>query len=139
MIELDLNKCFYSARTRSGVNNKGDWQLIAVKEDSGHKELVIWVHNRPVDIPDGGMFRIKKILAVKYAARKDNRGQWKDDVSVQADIEPAGLTSGDDGFKDIEGVDDNPFASGGDDPFANTGNMFDGDDPFAASDEQLPF
>lgn len=88
MIELKTGEVYTAARARSGESGKGPWQFAAVKEEGkGRKEILIWVENKPVNLAEGGNFRIKKIHSVKFASRKDNAGNWRDEVNVSADIE----------------------------------------------------
>jgi hypothetical protein len=93
MIELKTGEVYTAARTRSGESAKGAWQFAAVKEvgkngKDGRKEILVWVSNKPVNISDGGKFRIASIHSVKFASKKDNAGVWHDEVNIEADITP---------------------------------------------------
>lgn len=97
MIELKSGEVYTVARTRQGESAKGPWQFVAVKElikkqdgslAEGRKEVTVWVDNKPQPISEGGKFRLGIISSVKFASRKDNTGTWRDELNVNASIEP---------------------------------------------------
>ena len=135
MIKIDLMAEYKAERVRSGNSSRGPWELIVVRENGrAKKEITIWANNRPSGVTEGSMFRITKITSLKYGARRDGNNNWRDDVSIEADVEPASFTDPN-GFGDM---DDCPFTMS-DDPFANT-DFDSAADPFASCDEdsQLP-
>lgn len=134
MLKLELNTGYTAMRVRNGESSRGHWELIVVKEEGkGKKEITIWATNSPSGVTEGNMFRIKSVSMVKYGARKDGNGNWRDDVSLEAEVEPMGYTDG----VVFEDLDDTPFSMGSD-PFADAANAYGGGDPFAESDDKLP-
>lgn len=138
MLKLDLNTGYTALRVRSGESSRGAWELIVVREDGkAKKEITIWATNGPSGVVEGQLFRIKNISSIKYGARKDNYGNWRDDVSIEAEVEPMAYTDGD-VFEDLGDIGDCPFTMG-DDPFASSGDAYGaGEDPFADMDDRLP-
>lgn len=137
MLKLELNTGYTAMRVRSGESSRGPWELIVVKEEGkGKKEITIWTTNSPSGVIEGNMFRIKNVSLIKYGARKDNYGNWKDDVSIEAEVEPIGYAGGD-VFEDIGDISDCPFTI--EDPFTNSESVYGGGiDPFADADDKLP-
>lgn len=137
MLKLELNTGYTAMRVRSGESSRGHWELIVVKEDGkGKKEITIWATNSPTGVTEGNMFRIKNVSMVKYGARKDGNGNWRDDVSLEAEVEPMGYTDG----VVFEDLDDMPFTMGSNDPFADAASAYGGgSDPFADMDDKLPY
>lgn len=134
MLKLELNKGYTAMRVRNGESSRGVWELIVVKEEGkGKKELTIWTTNSPSGVTEGNMFSIKNISSIKYGARRDNNGNWRDDVSLEAEVEPLSYTDN----VVFEDLSDMPFDMGAD-PFAASANSYGGGDPFAEMDEQLP-
>ncbi len=89
MVEIKTGEVYAAARVRSGSNANGSWQFVTVKEDGkGRKEILIWVGNHPQPIEEGGKFRLTGLGSVKFASRKDNTGQWRDECNVSGTIEP---------------------------------------------------
>lgn len=139
MITINLEDEYTAEKIRSGESSRGAWQLIIVKDEKNARRCVsIWANNKPVNLQERGKFRITKITNVKYGARLNaNTNRWMEEVSLDADIEPTGFTNADNGFDDIEGIEDCPFTVG-DDPFSSAGDAFGGgEDPFAVI-EELP-
>lgn len=135
MIKLDLTSGFKAALVRSGVSSRGNWELIVVKEEGrGKRQITIWPTNAPSGVVEGNLFRIKNIPVVKYGARKDQNGNWRDDVSIEAEVESMSYTDNGSAFDDL---DDCPFAMG-EDPFANASAYGGGSDPFADLEDKLP-
>jgi hypothetical protein len=134
MLKLELNTGYTAMRVRNGESSRGPWELIVVKEEGkGKKEITIWTTNSPSGVTEGNMFTIKNISMVKYGARKDGNGNWRDDVSLEAEVEPMGYTDG----VVFEDLDDMPFSMGSD-PFADAASEYGSVDPFAESDNKLP-
>jgi hypothetical protein len=99
MIEIKVGEVYTAKRARSGESTRGAWQFVAVKEvdkngKEGRKEITVWVENKPVSIDEGDTFRITKIHSLKFASRKDNAGNWYDEVNCSADIEPVMSAAG---------------------------------------------
>ena len=97
MIELKTGDVYTASRARQGESAKGPWQFVAVKEiitrkdgstSEGRKDVTIWLDNKPQNIAEGGKFRLGIISAVKFASRKDNAGNWRDELTVNASVEP---------------------------------------------------
>ena len=111
MLELKVGEIYKAERVRSGDSSRGSWELIGMKETGkGKKEITIWVTNVGSGVTEGGEFRIKSIESTKYAARKDNNGNWKDDVSIGATVEPVGFSENPYDFSDMPfDMGDNPF------------------------------
>lgn len=133
MLKLDTQSGFKAERCRSGDSSKGSWELIVVRESGrAKKEITVWVNNRPSGITEGDMFRITNITSVKFGARRDQNNNWRDDVSIEADVESMSYTNVGVEFEDL------PFSMDGD-PFANSSSGFGGGDPFAEmDDDKLP-
>jgi len=71
---------------------KGDsWEYVRVKGSGGdRKTITIWADNAPTGIEEGDAFRVTQINGVRYASRKDAKGEWRDEFHVNADIERVG-------------------------------------------------
>lgn len=112
-VNLEAGKIYKASLVRSGVSQRGDWEMVKVVE--GRKEITIWPDNKPTGVTEGGEFEIETISSVKYGARKRQNGTWQDDVSITATIKPASTNSYDfdaDSFDDGElpwKMDDNPY------------------------------
>ena len=113
-VNLEVGKIYTANMVRSGVSQRGDWEMVKVVE--GRKEITIWPDNKPTGLTDGQEFEIEKITSVKYGARKRQNGNWMDDVSCTAIIKPASTNSFDfdvDNFDNGElpwKMDDNPYS-----------------------------
>ena len=69
---------------RSGTGDKGNWQLVAVKDEKGKKQITIWLIEE-IQIAEGDMFLLERIEDVEYKAKKYN-DQWKDQVNIRGVI-----------------------------------------------------
>lgn len=85
MNRIEAGKVFTAARTRTGTNSNGkNWELIVTQDERGNNDIAIFVANMPSNVKEGGNFRIDKILSVSYGNRKDNDGNWRANISVNA-------------------------------------------------------
>lgn len=84
-IELKAGETYSAVRTRSGDS----YELVVVQEEGkGRKQITIWPTNTPSGVSEGGSFRVENIESVKFTSRKDPRGNWRDEVNVNARITP---------------------------------------------------
>lgn len=84
-IELKTGETYSAVRARSGDN----YELVVVQEEGkGRKQITIWPTNSPSGVTEGGSFRVDAIQSVKFTSRKDPRGNWRDEVNVNARITP---------------------------------------------------
>ena len=113
-VNLEVGKIYKAAMVRSGVSQRGDWEMVKVVE--GRKEITIWPDNKPTGLSDGDEFEITNISSVKYGARKRQNGNWQDDVSCTASLKAASTSSysfDENTFDDGElpwKMDDNPYS-----------------------------
>lgn len=114
MLELKTGEVYTALRARTGSSARGNWELIVAREEGkAKKEITIWVTNVGSGVTEGGQFRIKSIESVKYSARKDNNGAWRDDVSIGATVEAVGFDQSPFDFEDLPfDMGDNPFDEG---------------------------
>ena len=88
MIKIEAGQNDYANRVRSGESGKGGWELISVSDKGGKQRVTVFVANRPSGVREGGMFRVEKITNMKFGFKKDSYGQWKPDVSIEAEVSP---------------------------------------------------
>jgi len=71
---------------------QGDtWELIKVKGIGKDRKLVtLWPTNAPTGIKEGDTFRVTNIASFKVASKKDNRGEWRDEISLNVAVEKVG-------------------------------------------------
>lgn len=91
MIFIERGKAYLAHRVRSGVSEKGPWELITVKgQGYDRREIALYVMNNPSHIEEGDPFRVTDILSVRVNAEKDESGNWtKTKVSAMVYVETA--------------------------------------------------
>jgi len=129
MVKLEKGGQYRAELVRSGVSQRGDWELIRVS-DGKKKSITVWPDNKPSGVVEGGDFVIEEITTVKLGARKDSQGRWFDDVSIEGIVRPAKSVSMDYDTNLPFTIDDSPFDD--DNPFAPGGSLY------VPEDEQLP-
>lgn len=77
---------YTASKRRFGKSDKGDWEMLTVTDEKGHNAIAVFVSNRPSKVEEGGSFRIEEISAVSVKTRKDDKGAWWTDVSVNAQV-----------------------------------------------------
>lgn len=94
MIDIKPGSVYTAHHVASGNSDKGQWELIAIREESkgkSKKSITIWPATIPSGVATGGSFVVDRITRVKYSAKKSRDGQWYDDVSVYCDIHHAAV------------------------------------------------
>ena len=86
MNKLEIGNVYTAVRQRTGTSANGDWELLATQDDRGNNDIAVFVANRPSNVQEGGKFRIEKILAVSYGNKKDNSGNWRASISINAEV-----------------------------------------------------
>lgn len=75
-------------KVKSGGNGGRSWEFIKVKGiGKDRKTVTLWPTDAPSGIKEGDSFRVTKILSVKYASKQDQRGEWRDEVSLNVAVE----------------------------------------------------
>ena len=75
-------------KVSSGGNGGRSWELIKIKGiGKDRKTVTLWPTDAPSGIKEGDTFRVTKILSVKYASKQDQRGEWRDEVSLNVAVE----------------------------------------------------
>lgn len=71
---------------------QGDtWELIKVKGiGKDRKTVTLWPTNAPTGIKEGDTFRVTSIESFKVASKKDPRGEWRDEISLNVAVEKVG-------------------------------------------------
>jgi hypothetical protein len=71
---------------------QGDtWELIKVKGiGKDRKTVTLWPTNAPTGIKEGDTFRVTAIESFKVASKKDPRGEWRDEISLNVAVEKVG-------------------------------------------------
>lgn len=96
-VEVKMGGVYEASIVKSGTSSQGAWKMIAIKEEGrGWKEITIWV-DPTTPVEEGGSFRVDKITTVRFTARKDSRGEWRDACSVNAIISPSAPVNSDNG------------------------------------------
>ena len=112
-VSVEQGKIYTANMVRSGTSQRGDWEMVKVKEKN--REITIWPDNRPTGLADGDEFEVVDITGVKFGARKRQNGTWQDDCSCTAVLKKASTNSFEfnaDTFDDGNmpwGMNDNPF------------------------------
>ena len=83
-----------------GVRSGDRWSLFKVKAEKGPKELPVFV-DRSDAFQEGDKVKVKRITSVRLSAKKGKDDQWRDTVSVNAEVEVVGAASKE--FEDIDG------------------------------------
>lgn len=71
--------------TAAGTKNGDGWSLFKVKAEKGPKELAVFTDGSR-ELHDGDSVTVTKITSVKLSARKDKDGNWRDTMSVNAEV-----------------------------------------------------
>ena len=70
---------------------RGDtWELIRVKGIKDRKLVTLWPTNAPTGIKEGDTFRVTSIESFKVSSKKDPRGLWHDEISLNVAVEKVG-------------------------------------------------
>lgn len=88
MNRIEAGKVYTAARQRTGSTERGSWELLAVTDERGNNEIAVFVANRPSKVAEGGKFRIEKINSVSYGNKKDQSGNWRASISIDAVVTP---------------------------------------------------
>ena len=90
MIRVEKGNVYSAFRFRSGVSERGRWEIIMVRETGPSKqEMTIVPAEVPSGVAEGGQFKIKEIHRVDRKKKKDAEGKWTlTDVCITASIEP---------------------------------------------------
>lgn len=83
---LKKGEVYTASKRRFGKTDKGDWEMLTVTDDKGHNSIAVFVSNRPSGVLEGAKFRVEEIGAVSVKTRKDEKGSWWTDVSVNASV-----------------------------------------------------
>ena len=86
MNRIETGKVYTAVRQRSGSSANGEWELLATQDERGNNDIAVFVVNTPSNVKEGGKFRIEKIVSVSYGNKKDNSGNWRASVSVNAEV-----------------------------------------------------
>lgn len=118
-VKILIGEEYPIARFRSGISDRGAWEVITVKEEGRSKqEVTIFPDNVPSGAKEGGNIVIKNISGVTRKKKKDSMGNWTQvDVCINAEIEavePPKLDVDEDmtdlpfAWGDSAGLDDSP-------------------------------
>ena len=88
MNKLETGKIYTAARHRTGTSANGSWELIATTDERGNNDIAVFASNIPSGVEEGGKFRIEKITAVSYGNKKDQSGNWRASISINAEVSP---------------------------------------------------
>ena len=89
MIQVLKGEIYRACRAKSGSNDRGSWELVAIADEKNSKRtMTLFVRNGPTGIREGQMFRVTDIVEVKYGWKRDQDQQWKPDVTLGVNIEP---------------------------------------------------
>ena len=89
----------------TGVRSGDTWTMFRVKAEKGPKELSVFTEGK-IDLRDGDSVTVKRILSVKLSARKDREGNWRDTMSVNAELEVNGAAAK---LEEIDEQEELPF------------------------------
>lgn len=91
MVKIEKGGTYRAYRVRSGVSEKGPWELIAIKGDKGdRREMTLYVINYPSNIREFEEFKVTGIESVQVNAEKDVNGEWtRTKVSARVYVETA--------------------------------------------------
>ena len=71
--------------TAAGTKNGQGWSLFKVKAEKGPKELPVFTDGS-IELHDGDEVTVTKITSVRLSAKKDREGNWRDTLSVNAEV-----------------------------------------------------
>ncbi|MDO5444013.1 MAG: hypothetical protein Q4F31_00140 [Eubacteriales bacterium] len=86
MNRIETGSIFTAVRQRTGTSSARDWELLLTQDERGHNDIALFVENRPSGVKEGGKFRVEKIHSVSYGMKKDQSGEWRPSISVNADV-----------------------------------------------------
>jgi hypothetical protein len=88
-VRINVGEEYQIARFRSGISDRGAWEVITVKEEGRSKqEVTIFPDNVPSGAKEGCNIVIKSISGVTRKKKKDSMGNWTQvDVCINAEIE----------------------------------------------------
>lgn len=86
MNRIETGRVFTAVRQRTGTSSGGEWELLLTQDERGHNDIALFVENRPSGVREGGKFRVEKILSVSYGNKKDQNGEWRPAISVNAEV-----------------------------------------------------
>lgn len=86
MNRIEVGMVYTAVRQKTGSKNGRDWELLATEDERGRNEIAVFVSNRPSNVPQGGSFRVEKINNVSYSNRKDQNGNWRANISIEAEV-----------------------------------------------------
>ena len=92
MIHINVGEIYSCDRFRSGVSEKGRWEVVSVIEEARFgktkQEVTIFPATRPSGLYENCLFRVNRILGVARKKKKDREGNWTlTDVCIDADVE----------------------------------------------------
>ena len=96
-VEVRAGEAYEASGVRSGDN----WTMFRVKAEKGPKELSVFTDGK-IDLRDGDSVKVARIVSVRLSARKDRDGNWRDTMSVNAELEVNGTAA------KLEDLDDEP-------------------------------
>ena len=112
-VNIEKGGIYTAEKVRTGTSQAGkDWAMISVKAEKGHKRVTLWPVGK-INFDTGDTFKVDEILSVSLKARKDQTGEWRDEVNVNCKVhaearpepEPSSTT-----FREISGDEDElPF------------------------------
>lgn len=88
---VKINEPLEAGDFTSGKNSDGGkWEMIVVKDTGkGKRDICIFPTNVPSGVTKGGLFKLSSIEAVKWGARQDREGKWREKVTVNATVQSA--------------------------------------------------
>ena len=98
-VEVKQGETYEAKNTRNGDG----WSMFKVKAVKWPKELAVFTDGSR-ELHDGDSVTVTKITSVKLSARKDKGGNWRDTMSVNAEV-----TVGGSGFKEDKDDSELPF------------------------------
>ena len=112
MLKIVKGGEYKAAKVKTGETDRGAWEMITVKEDAGaHRALTLFADNAPVDVKEGGRFRVLEINSAGPRRSKNKDGSWStaDKIIITANIEAISEVAleeldGDDPFGALSGI-----------------------------------
>ena len=95
---------------KKGSSSRGDWELFVTADERGNKEIAVFARNVPTGVKEGDHIKITEIISVNYSAKKDSNGNWRDQITVEANVEPIKVSASENPFEEMdENEEDLPF------------------------------
>lgn len=88
MTELVAGQVYTARLVRSGVSQRGAWEIVTVSDKKQKNDVAIFPRNIPTGVVEGGQFKLEQILSIKNGMRKDKTDHWQHNVSCEAVITP---------------------------------------------------